>query len=212
MKLLLITDAALEPVTLQEAKNHLKIDADMTEDDTLIVMLIGAARCYAEGFTGRALITQTWQGTLDNFPGYVIPGAALSVSSALRNVGSDIYLRKSPVKSITSVSYMDTDGNWQTMPAPDYVFDPSGIVQRLSPAYGKSWPATRQQIANVRITFTAGYGAAASDVPENFRHWMLLRIGTLYANREEVAIMTRGKVDPLPFVDSLLDYLKVPVI
>ncbi len=212
MNLLLIDDAALEPVTLQEAKNSLKVDSDMTDDDALITMLIGTARRYAEGYTGRALVTQTWQATLDNFPGYAIPNAALSVSSAIRNAGSEIYLRKNPVKSVGSVSYLDVDGIWQTMPSTDYVFDPSGIVQRLSPAYGKAWPATRQQIANVRITFTAGYGPSASDVPENFRHWMLLRINTLYANREEVAIMTRGKVDPLPFVDSLLDYLKVPVI
>ena len=54
------------------------------------------------------------------------------------------------------------------------------------------------------MTFDAGYGNPA-DVPEGLKSWMLLRIGSLYQNREEVAAMARGKIDPLPFIDGLLD-------
>lgn len=42
-------------------------------------------------------------------------------------------------------------------------------------------------------------------VPDGIRSWMLLRVGSLYENREEVAILNRGKVELLPFVDGLLD-------
>jgi hypothetical protein len=46
-------------------------------------------------------------------------------------------------------------------------------------------------------------------VPEGLRNWILLRTGSLYENREEVAILNRGKVEELPFVDGLLDPYRV---
>lgn len=41
-------------------------------------------------------------------------------------------------------------------------------------------------------------------VPSGIRQWICLRAGSMYENREEVAILNRGKVEELPFVDSLL--------
>lgn len=41
-------------------------------------------------------------------------------------------------------------------------------------------------------------------VPAGIRQWICLRAGSMYENREEVAILNRGKVEELPFVDSLL--------
>jgi hypothetical protein len=79
---------------------------------------------------------------------------------------------------------------------------------RILTAFGQVWPTTRQQINAVQITFTCGYGAATA-VPSGLKHWILMRLATLYANREAVAILSRGKVDPLPFVDSLLDPYRV---
>jgi hypothetical protein len=74
------------------------------------------------------------------------------------------------------------------------------------------WPIPLPQIGAVQINYTAGYGTTAASVPEGIRHWMLMRISTLYENREEVAILGRGKVDPLPFVDGLLDPYRVPLL
>lgn len=62
------------------------------------------------------------------------------------------------------------------------------------------------------MDYTAGYGDAATDVPEGIRHWILLRVGTLYENREEVAILSRQSIEPLPFVDCLLDPYKAPLL
>lgn len=42
-------------------------------------------------------------------------------------------------------------------------------------------------------------------VPDGIRSWMLLRVGSLYENREEVAIMQKGGIKELPYVDGLLD-------
>lgn len=40
-------------VTLEAAKNYLKVDADITEDDDLITSLISAAEGYIEQCTGK---------------------------------------------------------------------------------------------------------------------------------------------------------------
>ena len=66
MPLNLITPPAVEPVTLADAKAHLKVDT--TDDDALITALITAARARAEWHTGRALITQSWTLWLDAWP------------------------------------------------------------------------------------------------------------------------------------------------
>jgi hypothetical protein len=68
---------------------------------------------------------------------------------------------------------------------------------------GFSWACFCAQEA-LRVTYTAGYGAAAADVPANIQAWLLLRVAALYANREETAPPKTGSVDNMPFVDSLL--------
>ncbi len=57
------TAPAVEPISTSEAKLHLKLDSDTT-DDTLIAALITAAREIIENMTGRALINQTWEMSL----------------------------------------------------------------------------------------------------------------------------------------------------
>ena len=63
-------------------------------------------------------------------------------------------------------------------------------------------------IGAVTVTFDAGYGAASA-VPEGIKSWIKLRVGSLYAHREEVAVVSRGRVELLPFIDGLLDPYKV---
>lgn len=46
-------------------------------------------------------------------------------------------------------------------------------------------------------------------VPESIRSWIKLRVGSLYQNREEVAVLSRGTLADLPFVDGLLDPYRI---
>jgi uncharacterized phiE125 gp8 family phage protein len=69
MKLKLITPPGVEPVTLDQARQHLRIDDDITSDDDLIEALISAAREHAEHITGRSFITRTLEAALDSFTG-----------------------------------------------------------------------------------------------------------------------------------------------
>ena len=58
MHLTCTTAPAQEPLSLEEAKTYLRLSTN--HEDALVTTLIGAARGYVEGITGRALLTQRW--------------------------------------------------------------------------------------------------------------------------------------------------------
>ena len=191
MSLQVVTPPVGEPVSLAEAKLHLRVDVD--DDDALISSIITAARQAAETVTGRQLMTARWKLVLDAFPACAI------------------LVAKCPVQSVTSIQYLDMNGSSLTMPAADYVVDTAYEPARITPVFGKTWPSTLPQIGAVSVTFDAGYGSASS-VPEGIKSWIKLRVGSLYAHREEMSILMRGRIDPLPFVDGLLDPYRVALV
>lgn len=183
MALIRIAAPASEPLTLAEAKAHCRVDH--SDDDALIAALIVAAREQAEHETGRALVTQTWELVHDAFPEAFV-------------------LRKAPVQSVTSVKYLDsTTGTEQTLNPADYLLDNASEPGYVVPGYGKAWPASYGVPNAVRCRYVCGYGLAAA-VPQAIKQWMLLAIGTLYAQRETIVA---GTVTALPdrFWASLLD-------
>jgi len=198
---------AAEPITRAEAKLHLRLDDDLTADDALIDTLISAARAYAEAYCGRSFITQQWRLVLDTFPSpqsFGVPwGQPWSIPPQA------IQLERGPVQSVESVRYLDMGGVLQTMPAGQYTVDLASPMPRITPIFGAIWPISLPQIGAVQVNYTTGYGAAASNVPAGIRQWLLLRVATLYRNREEVAVLGRGSVAALPFVDTLLDPYRV---
>ena len=207
MPLQLVTPPAGEPVSLAEAKQHLRVDGG--DDDLLIGSLIIAARQAAETKTGRQLITARWKLVLDAFPGPSLMQSATGASFSLP--GHAILLAKCPVQSAVSIEYLDMNGTTQVMPASDYVLDAACEPARLTPAFGKTWPPTLPQMGAVSVTFDAGYGTASA-VPEGLKSWIKLRVGSLYGHREEMSVLSRGRIDPLPFVDGLLDGFKVSLV
>lgn len=211
----LLVAPGTEPVTAAEVKEHRRIDPGDTSQDSTIALLITMAREYAESYLGKALVTQKWRVVLDAFPGVVVPPtpfAAVAVWLPTPQPSPAIWLTKGPLQTVDAIKYLDGAGVQQTVPSTDYVVDTSGIQPRISLANGKAWPITLEQIGAVTIDMTLGYGNTATDVPAGIRHWILVRVGTMFENREEVAILSRGKVDPLPFMDGLLDPYKVPVV
>ncbi len=207
MPLIQTTAPGTEPVTLAEAKLHLRVDADLTADDTLITMLIGAARRYAEMYCNRSLITQRWRLVIDSFPGPSMIGVPFGIPYTLP--GHAILLERGRVQSVDSITYTAMDGNEATMPTTDWVAETASPIARITPRFGKIWPIPLPQIGAVKVDFTAGYGDTSAAIPEGIKHWILLRTGTLYENREEVAVINKGKVEPLPFIDGLLDPYRV---
>lgn len=163
----LVTAPATEPVSLAEAKAHLRVDG--TVEDTHIAALIADAREWAERYTRRGLVTQTWRAWAQTFPA---DGCAME-------------LLKAPVVSISSIKYVDTAGTLTTLDAAEYVLSARSQDKpaRVLPAYGKAWPAAREQPDAVQVEFVCGYGAAAA-VPATFKQAMLLHIGWRYEHRE----------------------------
>ncbi len=207
MPMQLITPPAGEPVSLAEAKLHLRVDFD--DDDSLIQVLISAARQAAETLTNRQLVTARWRMVLDSFPGPSLMGVPAGQTFTLP--GHAVLLPKSPVASVVEIRYLDMAGVWQVMPAANYTVDCACEPARITPVFGQIWPIPLPQIGAVSVIFDAGYGDASA-VPEGIKTWIKLRLGSLYVHREEVASMTRGRIDPLPFIDGLLDPYKVPLI
>lgn len=181
MALVLVTPPAEEPVSLDEAKAHLRVDHDT--DDDLITALIAAARQFAETFTRRAFVTQTWRLELDAFP-------------------AEIRLPRSPIQAVTSVQYVDEAGSTQTLGSSLYVLDKATEPARLIPAYDQSWPAARNFTAALKVTYTAGYGDAAA-VPQAIKQALLLLIGHWYERREAVSVAAPPAEMPMA-VDALL--------
>lgn len=184
MALTLVTAPATEPVALADAKAHLRVDA--TTDDTLISALITAARQYAETVTRRAMVTQTWDLTMDEWP------------------DSDrIIVPLPPLQSVTSITYKDTDGTASTLATTEYIVDTKSEPGRIVLAYGKDWPTTTLYPAGaITVRFTAGYGEATA-VPQGIKQAILLLVGHWYEQRE--AVNVGNIVNPLPFaVDALL--------
>lgn len=187
MGLTLVMAPVGEPITLAEAKAHLRVDA--ADEDGLIGALITAARRQAEGLTGRALLSQTWKLTLDCFP------------------ADSLTLSPAQLSSVTEISYLDGAGVRQVLANTEYQVITDELIGRVVPGYGKSWPVCRVVDDSVRVTFVAGFGGAA-DVPQDLKTWLLLAIGTLYANREAVLA---GQYYELPRAcwDGLLDPYRV---
>lgn len=185
MGLRLITAPSASPVSLAEAKAHLRVYG--TDDDGLIAGLILAAVQLAEKQTNLLLATQTWELTLDRFP------------DVLGVAGGAIRLPRSPVQSITSITYIDAAGATQTVTAGDYALDKDVSPAAVSTTYGKVWPTPRVQSNAVTVRFVAGH----AQIPEPIRAAILLLLGHLYENREAVIVGQAPAELPLG-VDALL--------
>lgn len=160
------TAPATEPLGLQEAKDHLRVDS--TDDDALIDTLVLSARQWIETQTRRALITQIWDLKLDKFPW-------------------EIRVPLPPLQSVGQITYIDTAGGSPIVLATtEYQVDANSLQARIRPAAGvTTWPATDlETLGAVTVSFTTGYGAAG-DIPEPIKQAMKLLLGHLYERREQ---------------------------
>lgn len=198
MALRLITPPALLPVTLAEAKAHLRVDS--TDEDAVITLMIETATAHVDGpngFLGRALVDQTWELVIDAFP------PAPDTDPLLNQIKIPI----PPLIEVVSITYDNTAGMPIVYPSASYTVDTVSEPGWVVPA--SSWPATFAGINSVRIQFRAGYINTADSpttgfIPSDIKGAILLYIGALYANREEVSVEGRVPVE-LPWgADRLL--------
>lgn len=150
-----ITAPALEPLSLTETKLFLRVDT--TNEDALITSLIKVAREGAETYTGRSLNTQSHRLRVEG------------------DMPSTIVLPKGPVISIQTVATSSLGQSQQTLDAARYrLINPRGVLQLFNAPTGDT----------LTITYAAGYGDNASDVPSLIRQGMLHHIAQMFENRE----------------------------
>jgi len=158
-----ISDASVEPISLTEAKEYLRVDHD--DENSLIEAMVRAARINCERETRRAFVSQTWVLTAAEFP------------------ARGLALYNPPLISVDSVEYRDEDGAWQTLADTEYEADLYEEPARLM--ITGTQPGTGTHRDAWKVTYTAGYGAAAADVPEDIRAAVQLILKSLYEREED---------------------------
>lgn len=163
-----------EPISLEQAKAHLRVVFD--DEDDYISALILAARQMAEGRTNRT-ITQR------------IREQAFSSWCTMK-------LLKPPFVQVESISYIDADGNEQSLSEDDYTVSTrrEPAIVALTIAARSNAPSLASQDEAVIVRYTAGY--PVGEVPAPIVQWMLLQIGSMYEHRESV--IAGVSVAPLP--------------
>tara|TARA_R110000868_G_scaffold12110_7_gene58722 strand:- start:14749 stop:15324 length:576 start_codon:yes stop_codon:yes gene_type:complete len=173
MTLMLMSGPASEPVTLEEARAHLRLDTE--DEDTLLGVFLTAARVALEAQTRRAFVTQSWRLILDAWPTEVVT------------------LPMAPVSAVTAVTMNDA-GAPRVVAASLYDTALDGDTPRIVTT--GVWPTPSRRVGGIHIDFTAGYGAAV-DVPAPLRQAILLLAAHWFENREPVSIGDKAGELPL---------------
>lgn len=180
MGLSVVTPPTAYPVTLEEARAHLRVIA--TDDDALILSLVRSATAYVERQLDMALMQRTLKLTLDAFT-------------------DAIELPRGPVTEVVSVDYVDGDGAPQTAASSLYSTDLISRSQWVILNSDASWPTTLSAANAVSITYKAGF-VTLPEYYHDLKAAILFLVGHWFANREAVIDRAANEV-PLT-VDAIL--------
>lgn len=183
--LIRITQPAVEPVSLGEAKVQARVDTEA--DDAYIQALIAVARQYVEDILDITLLSTVWESSYDLFPVWaiVLPRPMLQAANI-------------------TVTYRLGDGATSTKSsaAGDFQVDTRTVPGRIYPNWSDTWPGVRGDENSVVVNYTAGFGPDGSSVPPVYKHLMMMLVAHWYDTRQIVAPGTYGTI-PKTF-DTLL--------
>lgn len=187
------TPSSTLAVSLADMKRHVRITG--ANDDSLLTDYILSATRLIEQRTNRIMINTTITGTWD----------------ALPLDGDCIILPKSPLSSVTSIVYTDTDGASQTWSSANYVVDTNVEPGRVRLAYQQDWPTLRSSPNALVVTYVVGYGSSESDVDTHVKHAIRMTVGHWFENRESVVTGTISTELP-EGITHLLTSFEVPEV
>lgn len=180
------TQPTVEPVTLAEAKAHLRVD--ISTDDALISSIIRSAREWCEEYLDRSLVYTQWTMRMDAFPWeFVLPRPPVAAAGTY---------------TATTVTYTLETLSTATLSTSEYRVDRQSTPGVIRTTYAGTWPGHLYDENSVSVSWWAGYGADGTSVPAAIRSAMLMLVSHLYEHRTAVA---PGSSE-VPFgVKSLLD-------
>ncbi|WP_027949866.1 head-tail connector protein [Haliea salexigens] len=164
MKLIRRVAPTVLPVTVSECKRDLRI-FDQSSDPH-IAEIIKEVVDYLDGpdgAIGRALVTQEWALSMRDF--YTVIDVPLT-----------------PVQSIESISYFDTENATQSFDVASYFLHSDNDQAHIELVPGASMPGVYDRPDAVSIVFKAGYGDTAQDVPASIRRAMRILVAHWFDN------------------------------
>lgn len=167
MPSILLAGPAVEPITLAEAKQFLRVEHD--DDDDIIPALIVGSRIHVETQTRRALITQSWRLTRDVWP-----------------AAGCIELLPVPLKTLDAVRIYKLDGTTLPLDLAGFTLDKSDAPARLCFSRGMiviAPPSPERYVGGIELDVTCGYGDDPEDVPEPLRQAIRMLVAHWYENR-----------------------------
>ena len=212
------TEPANEPVTLTQAKAHLRIDT--SSEDTLIASLITAARVWCEEYLDRTLCYTQWTLRTDSFYGPVGSPAQFGLRADGNNIEGrqgtvpnlDVELPRPPMvqagtATAVTIAYTPAvSGTTATLDTTLYRVDRTQTPGAVRPLYGNTWPTHLVDQNSVAVTWWAGYSSNGTSVPGSIKAALLMLVAHLWRNREATAEAAFSEV---PFgVKSLLDTMR----
>jgi uncharacterized phiE125 gp8 family phage protein len=182
MPKILNTPPVTEPISLAEAKAHLRVMH--TDEDTFINTLITAARNTVEQRYDLALMAQGWSVFADQWP---IQGV--------------FNLPLHPVSSIIDIKIYGDDDVAATLDPAHYFLESASKPARLVMRNGRVFPTPARRVNGIEIKLTAGFVS----VPIVIKQALLIILADLYASRGDVD----GGQLPLAACDLLAPYRQV---
>jgi hypothetical protein len=202
MNLIVVTSPSVEPVTLAQVYDHLRLtptDSPPTHPhDDLLTRHIASARGDAERITKRAFVQQTLRLYAPGFPFNagqqyygVVQGSSgfygQQTAGRTRNLRNGaIELLRPPLVSVESVKYYDEDNVLQTVTASDY-YTTNDLVPQLRFIDGYAPPYVYSRPDAFQVNYIAGYPAADSpptdyttNIPAEIKNAILLGVELLY--------------------------------
>lgn len=164
-----VTAPTAEPLDLAEVRRHVRQIPDV--DDTSLLDFIARVRGCVEDYLHRALITQVREQVMDCFPAC-----------------GPIQIEFGPVQEIVSLKWLDQNDVEQTEDLTDYDRDVYSVPARVQPKFGRIWPVLLPGLNRVRVQYRCGYGDSYTSIPQGIKTGMMLTLGHLYENREDVVI------------------------
>jgi len=187
MSSILLTPPAVEPLSLAEAKDYLRVAHD--DDDAVIAALIASARAHVETQTRRALITQTWRHNLDMWP-----------------LDDRVLVLPAPLQGLAAVRVYDEAGDAQAIDLETFVVDTISAPGVVSfPPWSVPGPGRRH--AGIELDTVVGYGDAAVDVPPSLKLAIRMLVAHWYENRG--VVVDSGAAPPFATVAELIGPYRV---